>query len=158
VVSGYAKGVDTASHLAALDAGGTTIAVLAEGLDHFRLKKAYRELLSADSVERKMLILSQFPPAQRWSAGAAMTRNQVIVGLSQALVVVEAGETGGTLKAGETALRGKRRVLVLGGPNGAPRGNEQLIAAGARQVLNRVELVDELRRSQAEEASVLPLD
>ena len=109
VTSGYAKGVDTETHLAALGQGGRTIIVLAEGFVHFRQKKAFgREGLNAKHV----LVLSQFAPSQSWTVGAAMTRNGVIAGLGQALVVIEAGETGGTLNAGMQAIRMGRPVLA----------------------------------------------
>jgi DNA processing protein len=144
VVSGYAKGVDTESHLASLGAGGGTIAVLAEGIAHFRLKKPYRELPT--SAHDQLLVISQFPPSQGWTVGAAMTRNRVIVGLCPAVVVVEAGETGGTLKAGELAIQLDRRLLVLGFADGDPDGNKKLIAAGGRRVSSRTELVAELAR------------
>ncbi len=156
VVSGYAKGVDTAGHLAALEAGGTTIAVLAEGIDHFRMKAPYRELGTA--VGANMLVVSQFPPAQRWTAGAAMTRNQVIVGLSRALVVVEARDTGGTLKAGEVALRGSRPVFVLDSMGSASPGNQRLISAGGRHVADRRELRALLQQLRVEQAPLLPID
>jgi len=108
-ISGYAKGVDTETHLAALGQGGRTIIVLAEGFVHFRQKKAFgREGLNAKHV----LVLSQFAPSQSWTVGAAMTRNGVIAGLGQALVVIEAGETGGTLNAGMQAIRMGRPVLA----------------------------------------------
>ncbi|MGW4209429.1 DNA-processing protein DprA [Lentzea sp. NPDC004789] len=155
VVSGYAKGVDTESHLAVLRAGGSTVAVLAEGVDHFRLKVPYREL-SAD-VARRLLVVSQFPPRQRWTAGAAMTRNQVITGLSHAVVVIEAGESGGTMKAGEVALRGERPLLVLDGRSGSFPGNERLIAAGGHRVTTRAELADQFRRLSAEPPPPLAL-
>ncbi|MFJ8817698.1 DNA-processing protein DprA [Amycolatopsis thermoflava] len=156
VVSGYAKGVDTAGHLAALEAGGTTIAVLAEGIDHFRAKTPYRELGPAAGVN--MLVVSQFPPAQRWTAGAAMTRKQVIVGLSRALVVVEARDTGGTLKAGEIALRGSRPVFVLNSTSSASPGNQRLISAGGRHVADRRELRALLQTLRVEQTPLLAID
>lgn len=144
VVSGYAKGVDTESHLACLESAGGTIAVLAEGINNFRPRPAYQRLPS--SARDRLLVLSQFPPGQRWTAGAAMTRNQVIIGLSQAIVVIEARETGGTLRAGEVALQSGRPLLVMDFADKNPRGNEKLLAAGARGVVGRVDLAKELRR------------
>lgn len=132
IVSGYAKGVDTQTHLAALTSEGTTVIVLAEGIAHFREKRAFAATgLPLDRV----LTVSQFPPRQRWTAGAAMTRNGVIVGLSRALVVVEAGETGGTLNAGLQAMDMRRPVLALEFLDGAtPPGNEVLFTKGALPV------------------------
>ena len=118
VVSGYAKGVDTEAHLSALTAGGSTVAVLAEGIADFRLKQSYGGL--PDGALNRLLVISQFPPRQRWTAGAAMTRNQVIVGLGDAVVVVEAGAGGGTLRAGETALQTGKQLWVLGPPARTP--------------------------------------
>jgi DNA processing protein len=153
VVSGYAKGVDTEAHLAALKSGGNTVAVLAEGIDHFRVKNQYLEF--EDAANSRMLVLSQFPPAQPWTVGAAMTRNQVVVGISAALIVIEAGETGGTLKAGETALRGGRPVFVLQtGPHSV--GNEQLLAAGAHVIDNRAQLLGEFGRLGEDSTPQLP--
>ncbi|MEV6827642.1 DNA-processing protein DprA [Amycolatopsis sp. NPDC051102] len=143
VVSGYAKGVDTEAHTAALTAGGGTVAVLAEGILDFRLKQAYREL--PDEALQQLLVISQFPPQQRWSAGAAMTRNQVIVGLGDAVVAVEAGETGGTLRAGEAALQCGKRLWVLGFPGEDPPGNQALLAAGGTRIAGRTALRTELR-------------
>jgi DNA processing protein len=144
VVSGYAKGVDTESHCAVLAAGGTTIAVLAEGISHLRLKEPYLSL--PRSAQARMLVVSQFPPGQRWTVGAAMTRNQVIVGLSQMVIAVEPGETGGTLRAGEVAIQADRRLLMLGHAMRKAPGEDKLLAAGAHRVTSRAELEAELRR------------
>ncbi|MFD8799599.1 DNA-processing protein DprA [Streptomyces atroolivaceus] len=139
VISGYAKGVDTATHLAALRSGGTTVVVLAEGFDHFKVKRAFAE----DFDLERILVVSQFPPTQPWLAHAAMTRNKVIYGLGQALVVVEAGERGGTLAAGEGALRLGRPVFVLNFGQETPAGNKILLKKGgypvdSREALERI--------------------
>jgi DNA processing protein len=131
IVSGYAAGVDTETHLAALDSGGSTIIVLAEGITHFRTKAAFKERMDPSRV----LVLSQFPPRRTWDVGAAMTRNGIIAALGRALVVIEAGETGGTLDAGMQALAIGRPVLALRYESGpTPAGNRMLIEAGARPV------------------------
>jgi DNA processing protein len=75
-----------------------------------------------------------------------MTRNQVIVGLSRALVVVEAGPTGGTLRAGELAIQAERPLLVLGFAGGDPEGNTKLLAAGGRRISDRAQLGSALRK------------
>jgi len=103
VVSGYAKGVDIATHSGALEAGGTTTMVLAEGILHFRLKEKDLPWLGDDPMAR-LLVVSEFPPRVPWKAHNAMTRNRTICGLSDALVVVESGLEGGTFDAGNTAL------------------------------------------------------
>jgi DNA protecting protein DprA len=103
VVSGYAHGVDLAAHLSALEAGGTTTLVLAEGIHHFRLKDQLRDLVSEGDFSR-MLVVSEFPPGLPWRAHNAMVRNRTICGLSHALIVIESGLEGGTFEAGKTAL------------------------------------------------------
>ena len=91
-VSGYAKGVDTAAHLAPFRLRGVTIVVLAEGILHFSLKKAFSHLPDAPS---RMVAISEFHPVRPWSVHAAMQRNSTICALSHALVVVEAQAKGG---------------------------------------------------------------
>lgn len=136
VVSGYAKGVDMATHTAALTAGGTTVIVLAEGIAEFRPRPG--EFARAWDPERA-LVVSQFAPTQPWSVGGAMTRNAVISGLSRALVVVEAGETGGTLAAGKLALDRGQPVLVLQWSDG-PTGNRILSERGAVPIFDQGQL------------------
>jgi DNA processing protein len=130
VVSGYAKGVDTATHLAALDSDGSTVIVLAEGFDHFRIKQEFKKHFDW----RRTLVVSQFAPSQPWKAFAAMARNGIIFGLARALVVIEAGERGGTLAAGEGAMKLGRPVLVLDFGDSTPAGNFKLLNMGARPV------------------------
>lgn len=134
-VSGYARGVDMATHVSALESGGTTIIVLPEGINHFRVKQ---EIASVWDLSRA-LVVSQFSPTQTWNTGGAMTRNSVIIGLSLALVVVEAGERGGTLSAGQRALDLGRRVIALQFSDMSP-GNAMLVDSGAIAVSDPAEL------------------
>lgn len=136
VVSGYAKGVDTVAHSAALACGGATVIVLAEGINHFRIRRGeFAQLWDP----KRALVVSQFAPDQKWFASGAMTRNSVISDLSQALVVVEAGETGGTLAAGQYGLQRGQAVLALELFD-APPGNQLLMAHGARVIRSRQHL------------------
>jgi DNA processing protein len=131
VISGYARGVDTETHLAALGQGAGTVIVLAEGILHFRVKRVFRDRgITPDRV----LVLSQFAPEQRWSAGAAMTRNGIICALGRALVVVEARDRGGTLNAGRQALKVGRPVMALQLGDETPAGNQLLFDEGAERV------------------------
>lgn len=127
IVSGYAKGVDTATHLAALRNGGSTVIVLAEGIDYFRVKREFAK----DFDPERTLVISQFSPSQPWQAHAAMARNSIIFGLSKALVVIEAGEKGGTLAAGEGAMKLGRPVMVVDFGDATPAGNKKLLSDGA---------------------------
>lgn len=129
VTSGYARGVDTQAHRAALEAGGATIISLPEGINGFRVK---RELADVWDDERT-LVLSQYPDEAIWRADRAMERNKVIVAISAVTIVIEAGATGGTLDAGMTALRHGMPLFVASYSdiNEANEGNRILLDAGA---------------------------
>jgi DNA processing protein len=129
VISGYAPGVDMASHRAALQSGGTTIVVLAEGIRNFRVKKE----ISAEWDWSRVLVISQFEPNTIWRPDRAMERNKVIVGLSAATIVIEARDSGGTLHAGMTALRAGVPLFAASFSETAEShaGNNSLLAAGA---------------------------
>lgn len=143
VVSGYARGVDTEAHTAALDVGGRTVMVLAEGIARF---KAKRWLATRSHGPLQVAAVSQFPPNQTWSVAGAMNRNAVIIGLSLGLVVIEARDTGGTLAAGLQALDERRPVLVLEFSQDMPQGNKILIRHGAIPVRGREQLRERLRQ------------
>lgn len=132
VTSGYAKGVDTEAHLAALRAGGSTIVVLPEGLAHFRIKRELREHWD----DERVLVISQYDDEAVWRADRAMERNKVIVGASAATIVIEAGATGGTLDAGMTALRMRAPlyVVVYADNLESNEGNRLLLASGAKRI------------------------
>jgi DNA processing protein len=130
VVSGYAPGVDMAAHEAALAVGGKTLIILAEGIGHFRIKKSIRE----NWDWKRVLVLSHYPSNAVWRADRAMERNKLIVGLSNAVIVVEARDKGGTLNAGFCALQMKRPlfVAVYDNMNGGKEGNEILLREGGQ--------------------------
>jgi DNA processing protein len=142
VISGYARGVDTVTHASALASGGKTVVVLPEGINHFRVKRG----AIADSWDpKRALVVSQFSPNRPWSAGNAMTRNSVIIGLSLALVVVEASDRGGTLAAGTKALQMNRQVFALEFAKN-PQGNADLVRHGAIPIPSRARLLEMLTR------------
>lgn len=128
VVSGYAPGVDMASHEAALVGGGQTIIVLPEGIDRFRIKKSIAPVWDWGRV----LVISHFPRNAIWRAHQAMDRNKIIVALSRAVIVLEARETGGTLNAGYATLRMNKPLFVAlyDDMNGSREGNQRLISEG----------------------------
>ena len=136
VVSGYAPGVDSAAHAAALRAGGTTTAVLPEGLHHFQARPEMQDHLTVDNI----LVVSQFDPDARWAAYQAMARNKLVAALSGVFVVIvsgsERGASGrhsGTFDAGIAALKLGLPVFVVD-PSMFPvaaDGNRELIQRGA---------------------------
>jgi DNA processing protein len=138
ITSGYAAGIDSAAHLAALRAGGTTSIVLAEGIHHFQTKPELKDHLTVDNI----LVISQFEPDAKWAAYMAMTRNKLVVALSGAAVVVVSGpqrdangRNSGTFDAGMSALKLGIPVFVASPSffSDPPPGNRQLIAKGCRE-------------------------
>ncbi|MCD8081724.1 MAG: DNA-protecting protein DprA [Bacteroides sp.] len=129
IISGYAKGVDMEAHQVALESGGSTIFVLPEGINSFRIKKELKEFWDWERV----LVISEFRPTDMWMASRAMQRNGSIIGLSDVMVVVEAGETGGSLAAGERTMGAGRSLFVplYGEVPESARGNSILIEKGA---------------------------
>ena len=135
VVSGNAPGVDENAHRAALDSGGKTVVVAPEGILQFRPRSSFAELLTDDNF----VAISEFPPRLPWSVANAMQRNRTICGLVHALIVIEAGISGGTWEAGHTALELRMPLFVLDYPNPAPsgQGNPRLLKKGGRPLLCR---------------------
>lgn len=109
VISGYAKGVDITAHKAALQSGGSTIFVIVEGILKNRVKGEVKELLN----DKNHLFVSQFLPNLAWSSPNAMKRNNTIIGLSDAVILIEAGMDGGTFNAGEQSLKNKKPLFVV---------------------------------------------
>ena len=131
IVSGNAAGIDREAHLAALEQGGHTIMVLPHGIGHFRIPVPLRPVWDW----RRVLVLSQFAEREGWAVGRAMLRNRTIMGLSRALMVLEAGEAGGTMAAGLEALRlgMPLHVFEYASTPAAP-GNRILLGRGATPI------------------------
>lgn len=129
IVSGYAKGVDIITHKTALYANGSTVIVLAEGIFHFKMKSDIKEYFNNENT----LIVSEFLPQIPWKAHNAMTRNRTICGLSDALVLIESGLSGGTFEAGKTALELNKPLFVVdyAHPTASSEGNKYFLDKGA---------------------------
>ncbi len=116
IVSGLAEGVDTAAHTTAIEAGGQTIAVIGTPLGHI-YPKANAELQK--KIARDYLLISQVP-VERYEAQNPRInrfffpeRNKTMAALSEATIIVEAGETSGTLVQAREALKQKRKLFIL---------------------------------------------
>jgi len=109
-----------------LEVGGDTVFVLPFGFKHFHVKRELKPLVNTEHV----LALSQFPFGQPWFASAAMKRNEVVCGLADSVIVIEAGESGGTIEAARTARALGRRLYIVDFKNPAPSaaGNAYLIS------------------------------
>ncbi len=137
IVSGYAAGVDLAAHEEAIASGASTIIIMPEGINNFRIKKELKDIWDWNRI----LVISEFMPADKWTASRAMTRNNTILGLSDLIFVIEAGITGGSLDAGIKAINSGKPLFVpqYGIVPESATGNDTLIARGAFPVRMRRE-------------------
>ena len=149
VVSGMAEGIDSAAHKGALDAGGRTIAVWGTPLD--RVYPASNRNL-ADRIKSTGSIYSEYLPEAEPSPANFPERNRIISGLSEGVVVVEAGEKSGALITARCALEQGRELFSVPGPPTSKRsaGTNNLIKHGARLLTGLDDIFDELPRLKGE--------
>ncbi|MDX2036855.1 MAG: DNA-processing protein DprA [Isosphaeraceae bacterium] len=143
VVSGLARGIDAEAHRGALEVGGRTIAVMANGLGE--VYPPEHADLAAD-IEQSGAIISEMPMTQGPLAGLFPQRNRIIAGLSLGVVVVEATPKSGSLSTAKHAEEQNREVFAVPGPiDSLPsRGCHRLIRDGAKLVETVEDIVDEL--------------
>jgi DNA processing protein len=110
VVSGLAEGIDAAAHTAALEAGGETFAVIGTPLDKY-YPAENKELQLR--LAREQLVVSQFPIGSPTTPKSFPIRNRTMALLTDATVIVEAGEKSGTLHQGWEALRLGRTLFLM---------------------------------------------
>src|SRR6266705_223700 len=142
IVSGLARGIDTAAHRSALAAGGRTLAVLGCGVDVVYPRE---NVPLARAIESQGAILSQFPPGMPALPGHFPARNRTLAGLALGVVVVEAAEKSGALiTAGFAGDLGRETFAVPGritSPSSA--GANRLIQDGAKLVTCWQDIVSE---------------
>lgn len=143
IVSGLARGVDSAAHRGALVGGGPTIAVLGSGADVI-YPPEHRAL--ASQIVETGLVMSEFVPGTPPLPRFFPLRNRIISGLSRAVVVIEAGEKSGSLITARSALEQGRDVLAVPGNvlSGRNRGAHSLLRDGAKIVESADDILEEL--------------
>lgn len=136
IVSGLAYGIDAIAHTAALDAGGTTIAVLAQGLH--RVYPVDHTALAERIVEHGGAIISEQPAGVEAHKFHFLARNRIVSGLADAVVVTEATQKSGTLSTITHALDQNKEVFAVPGPITSllSVGPHRLIQQGAGLVTN----------------------
>ena len=143
VVSGLARGVDSAAHRGALAANGSTLAVLGSGTDVI-YPVEHKGLARAIETDGAVLseLLPGTPPQKRFFP----LRNRIISGLSRAVLIVEAGEKSGSLITARCALDQGREVLAVPGNvlSGRNRGGHGLLRDGAKIVESADDILEEL--------------
>ncbi|HEX9912870.1 MAG TPA: DNA-processing protein DprA, partial [candidate division Zixibacteria bacterium] len=112
VVSGLARGIDTGAHLGALAKEGKTYAVLGSGLNNIYPRE---NLNLSVEISKNGALLTEYPLNARVNVGQLMARNRIVVGLSQAVIVVEVEDnTSGTMDAAKKAIdQGKSLFAVM---------------------------------------------
>lgn len=142
VVSGLARGIDTAAHAGSLDSG--TVAVIAGGIDN--IYPPENRALQEAIAENGLLIAEQ-PPGTEPRARHFPYRNRIIAGLSAGTVVVEAAPKSGSLITARLAAEAGREVMAVPGSPLDPRsrGCNQLIREGATLVQNAAEVAEIIR-------------
>lgn len=136
IISGMAIGIDSFAHRAAIESGGRTIAVLGCGVDvcyPSSNRPLYEMLISGEYGA----VISEYSPGTKPDTWRFPARNRIIAGLSEAVVVVEAGENSGSLITADLAFHGGRQVYAVPGRVDAPMslGTNYLIASHKAQLV-----------------------
>ena len=153
IVSGFARGIDTAAHKTAIQAGGRTIAVLGNGVDRV-YPPENRDLKNL--IRQNGVYCSEFPIGTKPDAVNFPRRNRIISGLSLGTVVIEAGEKSGAILTAYYAVDQNRDIFAVPGRIGDNKsvGTNRLIQKGAKLVLNVEDILAEIE--QVRKYSVKP--
>ncbi|MCX7845036.1 MAG: DNA-processing protein DprA [Dictyoglomaceae bacterium] len=145
IVSGLAYGIDTSAHKGALE-GGKTWAVLGSSIDYIYPKGNER---LAEEIKEKGALISEYPLGTKPSYYTFPQRNRIISGLSQGVLVVEAGKKSGALITASFALDQGREVFAIPGrlTDEKSFGTNKLIQDGAKLILDIIDILEEFKIS-----------
>lgn len=143
VVSGGALGIDSISHLSAIENGGKTVLVLGHG-HGFNYLPENSELRK--QVTKHGAVISEYPPFTPVSFKSFPDRNRIISGMSEGVVIVEAGKNSGTFSTANHAKKQGRGVFVVPGDitSGRFDGSNNLISEGAIPVFSGADILSKI--------------
>jgi DNA processing protein len=144
IVSGLARGIDAAAHVAALDAGGRTIAVMGSGIDTM-YPPEHAKL--AQRIAAQGALVTDYPPGTKPDASNFPARNRIISGMSLGVLIVEGDRVSGAMITCEFALEQDREVFAVPGNifRRESRGPNQLIRESRAKLVTSVEdILEEL--------------
>ncbi len=157
IVSGLALGVDAIAHSAALEADGTTIAVLGTPLP--TISPAANRALGESIVQRGGAILSEYDASSRVFPSNFLERNRIVAGLADAIIITEATSRSGTLNTAARALEQGKEIFVVPGniTSQLSAGCNSLLKQGARVVTEYKDVLDIIAPTFTTDQLVLPL-
>lgn len=144
VVSGLARGIDTAAHQGALAAKGRTVAVLGSGLNHLYPTE---NLGLAEKIAESGAVITEFSMEVQADVQTFPMRNRIVSGMSNALLVVEAGLRSGALITASQAIDQGRSVYAVPGQIDRPTsmGSNRLIQQGAKLVMSSSDILEDMQ-------------
>jgi len=145
IISGLALGVDGLAHQAALEAGGTTVAVLPSPLEDI-YPSSHRQL-AKQIIDHGGALVSEYDDSYAYNRTVFIARNRLISGLAQAVLITEAAELSGSLHTARFALEQGRDVLAVPGSiySETSRGTNNLIKMGATPVTSYLDVLHALK-------------
>jgi DNA processing protein len=157
IVSGLALGIDAIAHRGALEAGGITLAVLANSVE--RVYPRTHKELGEQIISSGGAILSEYEPPTEPRDFQFLARNRIVSGLSDAIIIIEAASRSGTLSTAAHALAQGREVFVVPGNITSPlsRGCNALLKQGAHPVMCGDDVLEVIAPQLLRPQTILPL-
>lgn len=163
IVSGLAIGIDSVAHATAVEYGGSTVAVLGNGLNMLSGFSLYRRQLAARIIDRDGVIISEYPPHMPAQKQYFPARNRIIAGLCVATIVVEAAAKSGALITARLAMEYNREVGAVPGSVLSSRsaGVHALLRDGAHLITCADDIIQQLpeiiQHQIANQSSLMPV-
>ncbi len=153
IVSGLAFGIDSLAHRAALQAGGLTVAVLPTGLDTIYPRSHYA---LAGKIVKQGALITEYEQGTNAYKGNFIARNRLISGLSDLILIPEAGASSGTLHTAQFAhLQGKQLAVVPGNiTSDMSAGTNELLKQGASPVTEPADIIRMLGLEQSAQQQI----